>query len=139
MTFPESARYRVGRHLGRTVYRVVGGAHDSDHDELIGIMDTPELGVLVVEALNKLAGGGTSEGLRCSGSGDMFRPFPCGHDGIHDGHDVGLPPGQFLEKTRGGGTSGGPPEQVPPQQCACATDPLASCDPEMFPLDPETP
>jgi hypothetical protein len=36
-------RYRVGRHLGRTIY---------DQDRLIGIMDTPELGALVAEALN---------------------------------------------------------------------------------------
>lgn len=38
-----SERYRVGRHLGRTVY---------DGDELIGVMDTVELGQLVVLALN---------------------------------------------------------------------------------------
>jgi hypothetical protein len=35
--------YRTGRHLGRTVYK---------GDELIGVMDTPELGALVVDALN---------------------------------------------------------------------------------------
>lgn len=40
---PAPQRYRVGRHLGRTIY---------DEDTLIGIMDTPELGALVVEALN---------------------------------------------------------------------------------------
>lgn len=39
--------YRVGRKLRRTVYRVTG-----DGDELIGMMDTPELGALVVGALN---------------------------------------------------------------------------------------
>jgi hypothetical protein len=35
--------YRVGRHLGRTIYR---------HNQLIGVMDTPEDGRLVVDALN---------------------------------------------------------------------------------------
>lgn len=53
--------YRVGRHLGRTIYRV---GHDG-YEELIGIMDTAEDGALVVEALNArervLAGRGTSE------------------------------------------------------------------------------
>lgn len=44
-------RYRVGRHLGRTVYRVVGTG-PSERDELIGVMDTASLGALVVEALN---------------------------------------------------------------------------------------
>lgn len=39
-----TVRYRVGRKLGRTVYR---------DDELIGVMDTPELGALVAEALNE--------------------------------------------------------------------------------------
>lgn len=35
--------YRTGRKLGRTIYR---------DDNLIGVMDTPELGALVVAALN---------------------------------------------------------------------------------------
>lgn len=39
----DEPRYRVGRHLGRTIY---------DGDTLIGIMDTPELGAEVVSALN---------------------------------------------------------------------------------------
>ena len=38
------ARYRVGRTLGRTIY---------DDDTLIGMMDTPELGALLVDALNR--------------------------------------------------------------------------------------
>lgn len=42
--------YRVGRKLGRTVYRQTG-----DGEELIGVMDTPELGALVVDALNAWA------------------------------------------------------------------------------------
>lgn len=36
-------RYRVGRTLGRTIY---------DGDTLIGMMDTPELGAHLVDALN---------------------------------------------------------------------------------------
>lgn len=39
----DEPRYRVGRHLGRTIY---------DGDRLIGMMDTPELGAEVVDALN---------------------------------------------------------------------------------------
>lgn len=44
-------RFRVGRKLGRTIYREVGDEPGYD-DELIGIMDTPEWGRRVVEALN---------------------------------------------------------------------------------------
>jgi hypothetical protein len=36
-------RWRVGRSVGRTVYQ---------GDELIGVMDTPELAALVVAAVN---------------------------------------------------------------------------------------
>jgi hypothetical protein len=43
--------YRVGRRLGRTIYRMAGD-RPSDQDQLIGTMDTPELGALVVGALN---------------------------------------------------------------------------------------
>jgi hypothetical protein len=43
--------YRVGRDLGRTIYRMTG-EEPSKRDELIGLMDTRELGALVVEALN---------------------------------------------------------------------------------------
>lgn len=42
--------YRTGRHLGRTIYRQVSRTLGTD--ELIGVMDTRELGELVVEALN---------------------------------------------------------------------------------------
>lgn len=38
------ARYRTGRKLGRTIY---------DGDLLIGMMDTPTLGAMVVRALNE--------------------------------------------------------------------------------------
>lgn len=44
-------RYRVGRSLGRTVYRAVGD-EDSKDDVLLGLMDTRELGQMVVDALN---------------------------------------------------------------------------------------
>jgi hypothetical protein len=47
----EHERFRVGRKLGRTVYRENQG-HPGDGDELIGIMDTREWGQRVVDALN---------------------------------------------------------------------------------------
>lgn len=43
--------FRVGRHLGRTIYQVTGDG-PSDSDRLIGMMDTAEIGAYVVEALN---------------------------------------------------------------------------------------
>ncbi len=47
----ERERFRVGRKLGRTVYRE-NPDHPGEGDELIGIMDTREWGRRVVEALN---------------------------------------------------------------------------------------
>lgn len=46
-------RYRAGRKVGRTVY---AQAYDepTDADVLIGLMDTPELAALVVQALNEM-------------------------------------------------------------------------------------
>jgi len=41
------AGWRVGRKVGRTIY--------NDDDILIGVMDTPELAQLVVDALNMFA------------------------------------------------------------------------------------
>jgi hypothetical protein len=41
------AGWRVGRKVGRTIY--------NDDDILIGVMDTPELAQLVVDALNLFA------------------------------------------------------------------------------------
>lgn len=43
--------WRVGRSLGRTIYRQVGD-EASKQDEFVGIMDTRELALQVVEALN---------------------------------------------------------------------------------------
>ena len=43
--------YRTGRTLGRTIYRQVGDEPSKD-DVFIGVMDTRELGQLVVDALN---------------------------------------------------------------------------------------
>lgn len=54
-------RYRVGRHLGRTIYLQHGDDPNRDHDELIGIMDTPELGQLVVDALNTYVDDGNGD------------------------------------------------------------------------------
>jgi hypothetical protein len=44
-------RWRVGRHLGRTIYEMVGEA-PSDEDIFIGIMETKELALLVISAHN---------------------------------------------------------------------------------------
>jgi hypothetical protein len=45
------AIWRVGRKVGRTIYRQIA-VEPSDNDELIGVMDTPELAALVVAAVN---------------------------------------------------------------------------------------
>jgi hypothetical protein len=45
-------RYRVGRSLGRTIYRMVG-QRASKSDDFIGIMDTRDLGEIVAAALNQ--------------------------------------------------------------------------------------
>ena len=44
--------WRVGRHLGRTIYEQVGD-DPSDDDKVIGMMDTVELARIVVEAVNE--------------------------------------------------------------------------------------
>jgi len=51
MSEPE---WRVGRSLGRTIYRQVGDEPSKD-DEFVGVMDTRELAAQVVDALNGLA------------------------------------------------------------------------------------
>jgi gamma-glutamyl-gamma-aminobutyrate hydrolase PuuD len=43
--------YRVGRKLGRTIYHQAG-EEPSDHDELVGVMDTPILAAMFVYAIN---------------------------------------------------------------------------------------
>lgn len=45
-------RYRVGRSLGRTVYRMVG-SRPGKQDELVGLMDTRDLGEIVAAALSQ--------------------------------------------------------------------------------------
>lgn len=45
-------KWRTGRKLGRTIYQQAGTA-PADHDELIGVMDTPELAIVVVAAVNQ--------------------------------------------------------------------------------------
>jgi hypothetical protein len=52
----DSMRFRVGRTVGRTIYRQVG-SDPSDVDELIGVMDTAGLAALAVAAMN----GGAAE------------------------------------------------------------------------------
>jgi hypothetical protein len=44
-------RWRTGRTVGRTIYRQAGDV-PSKADELVGLMDTPELAAMVVAALN---------------------------------------------------------------------------------------
>ena len=46
------ARWRVGRRVGRTVYLQLG-AEPSDSDPLIGMLDTPALAELAVNAVNE--------------------------------------------------------------------------------------
>lgn len=48
---PERIAWRVGRHVGRTIYEQLGD-EPGDNDPLIGVMDTPELAELVVRAVN---------------------------------------------------------------------------------------
>jgi hypothetical protein len=43
--------WRVGRKVGRTIYYQTG-TEPSDDDELVGVMDTPQLAALVVQAVN---------------------------------------------------------------------------------------
>lgn len=45
-------RYRVGRSLGRTVYRMRGN-RPSKSDDFVGIMESRDLGEVVVAALNQ--------------------------------------------------------------------------------------
>ena len=52
---PEPVRLRAGRKVGRTIYWQLGQAPD-DADLLVGVMDTPELAAMVVEAVNSRAG-----------------------------------------------------------------------------------
>lgn len=47
--------WRVGRKVGRTIYQV-SGSEPSDADELIGVMDTPELAEKAVAGHNYLLG-----------------------------------------------------------------------------------
>jgi hypothetical protein len=48
-------RFRVGRKVGRTIYRQVG-QEPSDADELVGVMDTRPLAAFAVAAMNGFAG-----------------------------------------------------------------------------------
>jgi len=47
--------FRVGRSVGRTIYRQVGD-EASKQDELVGVMDTRELAARAVACMNALAG-----------------------------------------------------------------------------------
>lgn len=49
---PASQPWRVGRHVGRTVYAMGGDGPSRDDDVLIGVMDTRELAAEAVAAHN---------------------------------------------------------------------------------------
>lgn len=51
MTQTAPEMWRTGRSVGRTIYRMVGPVASKD-DVLIGVMDTPQLAVRVVAAVN---------------------------------------------------------------------------------------
>lgn len=51
-------RWRTGRKVGRTIYQQLG-PEPSDDDPLIGVMDTPDLAALAVEAVNSRTGEGS--------------------------------------------------------------------------------
>lgn len=48
-----NSTWRVGRKVGRTIYAQLDD-EPSDHDPLIGTMDTPELATAAVEAHNMM-------------------------------------------------------------------------------------
>jgi hypothetical protein len=77
--------YRTGRHLGRTVYRV---NPDGGPDELIGVMDEPYLGEMVVEALNArervLSANQQVGGRAAVPPGSLLTPSTCGRVGMHN-------------------------------------------------------
>jgi hypothetical protein len=49
---PTWLRWRTGRKVGRTIYAQLG-AEPTDHDLLIGVMDTPALAREAVESHNE--------------------------------------------------------------------------------------
>jgi hypothetical protein len=97
--------YRTGRKLGRTVYAV------TEHgDQLIGVMDTPELGAMVVDALNanaamaelgKLARSAWAElnHLATVGAVSADDLEPEDYPGEHGPELTDLPPGSRVEPT----------------------------------------
>ena len=51
---PLSLPWRVGRHEGRTIYAQGGAEASREDDELIGVMDTPELAAEACAAHNHM-------------------------------------------------------------------------------------
>jgi hypothetical protein len=76
--------WRVGRHLGRTLY-LQDGPVPSDSDQVIGFMDTPELGRQVCDAVNaqrtslKHTGGNAEDCPICQWDRELF-PWICKGD-----------------------------------------------------------
>lgn len=58
----DGQRYRVGRKLGRTIYR---------DEVLIGVMDRAEDAALIVELLNSAGDGGVEPWVICSSQGEL--------------------------------------------------------------------
>lgn len=107
----ERAPWRVGRKLGRTVYRRVYTDKPSDDDHFVGIMDTRELAEQVVDAVNAIgrireihqpdpsprSGWNSDDGpseygtieraCRECGATDMAVPWPCPTIRAIDGSD----------------------------------------------------
>lgn len=70
--------YRVGRSLGRTIYRQVGDEPSKD-DVFLGIMDTPALAEMVVDALNATEPRNTVEPPGCYCCSGESRGVHCRH------------------------------------------------------------
>lgn len=77
---PDQPTYRAGRKALRTIYRQLG-PDPSNADELVGLMDTPELAALVVAGLNR-----TSVAYR-AGREDLLRSGSCPECAAGDPHN----------------------------------------------------
>lgn len=80
-------RFRVGRHLGRTIYRMVG-EQPSDADVFVGIMDTVDMATTAVAALNSCDLGTASRDLSLpqtclNAEGEECSPSFCVINGPH--------------------------------------------------------
>ncbi len=87
MTALAQGRYRVGRSLGRTLYR---------HDQLIGLLDTAEMAQQCADALNAQQASERTVNGRCGHRRPVLLPgipvaicaLVAGHEGWHQGDDT---------------------------------------------------